>query len=82
MITTAEVTRAGAESNANLLRRFTKRVQGASAIKLARANRYASRAKSALKKKKEALKKLAKRTEYEKLKKLGKIKDVFYHRSK
>lgn len=80
MITTAEVTRNGAESNANLIRRFTKRVQTSNVLKKARILKYASRAKSDLKKKREALKKIAKRAEIDKLRKLGKIKDVFYRK--
>ena len=75
-----EVKRVGSESNANLLRRFSKRVQSSGVLRNARALRYATRSKSPLKKKKEILKKITRRAEYEKLRKLGKIKDVYYRK--
>lgn len=71
---TIEISRNSGESNASVIRRFTKRVQSSSIIRKARNRRYASRTKSELKKKQDALKRLAKRTEYERMKKLGKIK--------
>lgn len=71
-----EVTKAGGESNSSLMRRFSKRVQLSGNIKTARGLRYRERAKSELKKKKEALKKQTKRAHYERLKKLGKLKDA------
>jgi hypothetical protein len=77
----AEVVKTGTESNANLIRRFTKRVQGAGLLRRARSLRYSTRAESDLKKKQGALKRIAKRIEIERLRKLGKIKDVFYKRS-
>jgi hypothetical protein len=81
--TTAEVKRSGSESNANVIRRFTKRVQTAGTIRRARSLRYAERTQSDLKKKVSALKKITKRKEIDKLKKLGKIKDVsFYKKSR
>ena len=58
------------------MRRFSKKVQSLGTIKLVRAMRYNARDLSPFKKKKNALKRLEKRDEYEHLKKLGKIKDV------
>ncbi len=78
MITVAEVKRNGSESNANLIRRFSKRVQSSGALKKARSLRYAARTKSELKKKQEALKRITKRAATERLRKLGKIKDAYY----
>ena len=71
----SEVTKNANENNTSLLRRFTKKVQGVGTVKLVRGNRYASRALSDYKKKKEALKKITKRTNIDRLKKLGKIKE-------
>lgn len=71
---TIEVTKASGESNASLLRRFSKRVQGAGIVKKVRNERFHLRPKSELKKKQDALKRLKKRAEYERLYKLGKIR--------
>jgi ribosomal protein S21 len=71
-----EVQKAGAESNANLLRRFSKRVQSLGLIKRVRGNRFADRAKSDLKKKADALKRLNKQAAWSRAWKLGKIRDV------
>lgn len=72
----AEVNKTGSESNANLLRRFSKRVQGLNLVRKTRQNRFASRTKSDLKKKLDALKRLDRRAKYERAWKLGKIQDV------
>lgn len=71
-----EVKRVGSESNANLLRRFTKRVQSSGNLRRARDLQFSQRHKSELKKKQEALKRITKRLKIEKLRKLGKIRDV------
>ena len=71
-----EVTRAGSESNANLLRRFTKRVQTSGNLRRARDLQFSKRSKSPLKGKQEALKRIAKRANIDRLRKLGKIKDA------
>ena len=60
----------------SLMRRFSKRVSGAGIVRASRGRRYNERPKSDLKRKNEAIKRLAKRTVYERMKKLGKIKDV------
>lgn len=72
-----EVTRNGNETSSSVLRRFTKRVSGSGDLKRVRKTQYAERAKSTLKQKNEALKRLTRSAEYERLRKLGKIKDVF-----
>ncbi len=69
-----EVTKMANESNASLLRRFSKRMQGAGVVRKVRGERFHLRTKSELKKKQDALKKLKKRVEYERLFKLGKLK--------
>jgi len=67
-----EVVRNPSESTANVLRRFTKRVQGAGILKRARSLRYFGRPQSLYAKRKLTLKKIAYRAEQEQLKKLGK----------
>lgn len=71
---TIEINKNGGESNASMIRRFTKRVQSSNIVRKARGRRYSLRNKSELKKKLDALKRLTKRAEYERMKKLGKIK--------
>lgn len=80
-MSTIEVKRNTNETSSSVLRRFTKRVQGAGALKRTRNSQYAERAKSPLKQKNEALKRLTRRADYERLRKLGKIKDVFHRKS-
>jgi ribosomal protein S21 len=63
------------ESSANVIRRFTKRVQGAGIIQKVRSTRYHSRIKSDNVQRAAKLKKLGKKETYEKLLKLGKIKE-------
>jgi ribosomal protein S21 len=64
------------ESTANLIRRFTKRVQGSGLIPRMRGNRYYEREKSRNVKKASRLLKLEKQQKYEKLLKLGKIQEA------
>jgi ribosomal protein S21 len=71
-----EVKRAQSESNANLLRRFTKRVQTSGNLRKARELQFSKRHKSDLKRKQDALKRIERRATTERLRKLGKIKDV------
>lgn len=61
------------ESSANVIRRFTKRVQGAGIIPKVRSGRYRTRIKSDNVQRRAKLKKLGKKETYEKLLKLGKI---------
>ncbi|MFA5736887.1 MAG: hypothetical protein WCX70_02435 [Candidatus Paceibacterota bacterium] len=71
---TIEITKNGNESNASIIRRFSKRVKLSNIVRGARSRRYSTRHKSELKKKQDALRRLAKYAEYERLKKLGKLK--------
>lgn len=73
-----EVTRGSNESNTSVLRRFTKRVQGSGLVRRTRNLRFHLRSQSELKKKKDALKRLKRRAEFERLWKLGKIKNDFH----
>ncbi len=73
MATNVQVDKNNNESSANLIRRFTKRVQGAGIINKVRSSRYHTRTKSENVQRVAKLKKLAKKTTYEKLLKLGKI---------
>ncbi len=68
-----EVEKTGGESTANLIRRFTKRVQGAGVIPKVRGGRYHARTKSENVNKTKRLKTLKRKAVYEELLKLGKI---------
>lgn len=78
MIKLIEVTKNTGESNASLLRRFSRRAKGSGYIIKAKSLKYSERAKSDLKKKQEAIKKINKRATIERLKKLGKMRDGFH----
>jgi len=67
-----EVQRNQSENSLSLLRRFTKRVQGAGILPRLRSIRYSERQKSANVKKAKTLKKLGRKAEIEKLIRLGK----------
>ncbi len=69
-----EVTKAGTESGASLLRRFQRKVQDSAIVPKVRGKRYNERPKSKLAQKVNKIKRLKKGVEIEKLKKLGKIK--------
>lgn len=75
MATNVQVEKNNNESSANVIRRFTKRVQGAGIIPRMRKNRYYARIKSENVRKTARLKKLGKKVEYEKQLKLGKIQE-------
>jgi ribosomal protein S21 len=70
-----EVVKTGNENNVGLLRRFTKRVQGAGVLPRVRSIRYAVRKPSEYVKQKKTLKKLARRKEVDQLIKLGKMSE-------
>ncbi len=63
------------ESSANVIRRFTKRMQGSGVIPRMRGERYHTREKSENVRKTARLKKLGKKVVYEKLLKLGKVQE-------
>jgi ribosomal protein S21 len=69
----AEVSKNENESAVNLIRRFTKRVQGAGLIQRMRANRYYTRIKSGNVRRKQTLKVIKRRAEVQELIKLGKM---------
>ena len=71
--TNVEVQKTGSESNLSLLRRFSKRVQGAGILNRVRSIRYKTRSQSRLKRKMSTLKFLEKKTERNRLDKLGKL---------
>ena len=63
------------ESSANVIRRFTKRMQGSGVIPRMRSERYHGRIKSENVQKSARLKKLEKKVTYEKMLKLGKVQE-------
>lgn len=75
MAINVEVEKNNNESSANVIRRFTKRVQGAGIVPKVRGGRYFSRMKSSNVRRAAKLKKLEKKATYEKLVKLGKIQE-------
>ena len=62
------------ENNASVLRRFSRKVQESSIIPKVKNNRYNERKESKVKTKKATLKRILRRAEIEKLRKLGKIR--------
>ncbi len=75
MAINAEVTRTNNENNLNLIRRFTKRVQGSGILPRVRSIRYSSRKLSGYVVKKKALKSLRRREEIAELIKMGKMSE-------
>ena len=75
MATNVEVSKNNQESTANLIRRFTKRMQGSGVLMKLRKNRYHSRQRSSGVARSKKLVKLDNKEKYEKLLKLGKIQE-------
>lgn len=73
MATNAEVQKNDGESAVNLIRRFSKRVQGAGLLPALRSRRYHARPKSRSVVRKHTLKTLKRREEVNELIKLGKM---------
>ena len=71
--TVIEVRKNPNENNSSVLRRFSRRIQESGIIRRVKSSRYNERKESKLKVKKSALKRMGRRKEIEKLKKLGKI---------
>ena len=69
----AEVVKTGSENNVNLIRRFTKKVQGSGVLPRVRSIRYSTRKLSEYVKKKKTLKVLKRREEVAELIKMGKM---------
>lgn len=72
--TVIEIKKNPNENNASVLRRFSRKVQESSIIQKVKGGRYNERKESKVKVKKSTLKRIARRKEVEKLKKLGKIR--------
>ena len=72
--TVIEVRKNPNENNASVLRRFSRKIQESNIIQKVKGSRYNERKESKLKVKKATLKRLGKRKEIERLRKLGKIK--------
>lgn len=75
MATNVQVSKNQNESSANVIRRFTKRMQGSGIIPRMRKIRYYTRTKSENVRREARLKKLAKKELYEKELKLGKVQE-------
>ena len=73
MAINAEVTKNEGESAVNLIRRFSKRVQGVGLIQKMRKRRYYTRSKSQKVQRKHALKVIRRREEVQELIKMGKM---------
>ncbi len=75
MVINAEVIKNGHESNVNLIRRFTKKIQSAGILPRIRSIRYSSRKASEYVKKKQTLKSLKRKEEIALLIRLGKMSE-------
>ena len=75
MAINVEVEKNSNESSANVIRRFTKRMQGAGIVPKVRGGRYFARIKSQNVRRTAKLKKLGKAETYDKLVKLGKVQE-------
>ncbi len=73
MAVNAEVRKNDAENDVNLIRRFSKRVQGVGLIQGLRRRRYHSRTKSAAVRRKQTLKAISRREFVQEQIKLGKM---------
>ena len=73
MAINAEVSKTENETPVNLIRRFSKRVQGSGLIQRMRSHRYHSRVKSREVRRKQTLKVIKRREEVKELIKLGKM---------
>jgi ribosomal protein S21 len=71
--TVIEVKKNPNENNSSILRRFSRRIQESGIIRKVKGTRYNTRKESRLKVKKSALKRIVRRKEIEKLRKLGKM---------
>ncbi len=80
MAINVEVEKNNNESSANVIRRFQKRVQNSGIVRRLRDERYFKRTKSDNVRRFARLKKLVKKTEYERLYKLGKTPETGHRR--
>lgn len=72
--TLIQVTKKSGENSASLMRRFSRKAKESGLVKKVRSKRYSERKLSDFVLKKNALKRIERQTEREKLQKLGKIK--------
>ena len=72
--TVIEVRKNPNENNSGVLRRFSRKIQESGIIRKVKGNRYSLRKESKLKVKKSALRRMGRRKEIERLRKLGKMK--------
>ena len=77
MITVIEVKKNTNESNINLIRRFSRKIQESGIIRKVKSKRYNKRNESKLKIKRATLKRIARKKKEEKLFKLGKTTKSF-----
>lgn len=75
MAINAEVQKNDNETPVNLIRRFSKRVQGSGLIQRMRSRRYATRVKSRQVRRKQTLKVIKRRADVKELIKLGKMEE-------
>jgi ribosomal protein S21 len=76
MAVNVEVKKTPSESTASVIRKFTKRVQGAGILPRVRGIRYFERAPSKATRKKKTLLRLKRRVRYQEMLKLGKIAET------
>lgn len=76
MAINAEVQKSGSENTLSTIRKFSRRVQGAGLVKMARSQRYFERQKSKTVQKKRALKMIKRRADYHQKVKEGKIAEA------
>ena len=70
------VTKHGTENSMALIRRFTKRVQGAGIIRRVKGARYIERTKSKTKRRKSAIRRIDKKEKLAEMERLGLVKEV------
>ncbi|MEA1929679.1 MAG: hypothetical protein U9M92_02245 [Patescibacteria group bacterium] len=75
-----EVKREGSESTSSAMRRFSRRMNASGIVRQVKSLKSQKRPLSAQKKKQAALKRLERTATYERLKKLGKIKNDRFRR--
>jgi len=73
MAINVEVSKSGSDNNLGLIRKFTKRVQGAGILARLRSKRYSARKRSEYVKKKMTLKRLTEKNRIRGLIKMGKM---------
>ena len=75
MTLNVEVTKSGSENSASIIRKFSQRIRSTGIVRRMRSRRYWLRAVSTAVKKKQALRRIDRNTEYMRLFKEGKVED-------